>query len=47
MDTGQSSGTRMTTGYIGIDIGTQGLSVICTDENLAVLSKGEAPTIVS
>lgn len=32
----------MTTGYLGIDNGTQGLSVLCTDENLKVLATGEA-----
>lgn len=32
----------MTKGYLGIDVGTQGLSVIFTDENLSVLGVGEA-----
>lgn len=32
----------MTTGYLGIDVGTQGLSVVFTDDNLTVLGVGEA-----
>jgi sugar (pentulose or hexulose) kinase len=32
----------MTKGYLGIDNGTQGLSVIFTDENLKVLATGES-----
>ena len=32
----------MTKGYLGIDVGTQGLSVVFTDENLSVLAVGEA-----
>lgn len=32
----------MTKGYLGIDVGTQGLSVIFTDESLSVLGVGEA-----
>ena len=31
-----------TQGYLGIDIGTQGLSVIFTDANLKILATGEA-----
>ncbi len=32
----------MTKGYLGIDIGTQGLSVVFTDQQLAVVTVGEA-----
>ena len=31
-----------TQGYLGIDIGTQGLSVIFTDAKLKILATGEA-----
>ncbi len=31
-----------TQGYLGIDIGTQGLSVIFTNSNLKILATGEA-----
>lgn len=30
-----------TQGYLGIDIGTQGLSVIFTDESLAIRGSGD------
>jgi len=32
----------MTQGYLGIDIGTQGLSVVFADQQLAVLGMGAA-----
>ena len=32
----------MTQGYLGIDVGTQGLSVVFTDQRLNVLAMGEA-----
>ena len=32
----------MTKGFLGIDVGTQGLSVVFTDENLSVVAVGEA-----
>jgi len=43
-DTAASSRDTMATrpGYLGIDAGTQGLSVIFTDESLEILAQGEA-----
>jgi sugar (pentulose or hexulose) kinase len=38
---GMTTTTKTITGYLGIDNGTQGLSVIFTDESLKVLATGE------